>query len=69
MKTLTGQAKGFKFYPENNELMLQNFMHVRSKTRFSFEKVNLEDELEIAEGETQAGSPVRRLLHQSEQKQ
>lgn len=37
--------------------MLKNFMHVRSKTRFASEKVNLEDKSEIEAGETQGRKP------------
>lgn len=50
-------AKEFKFYPENNKVMLKNFMHVKSKIRFASEKVNLEDKSEIGAGETQGRKP------------
>lgn len=36
---MTGQE--FKFYSENNEVMLKNFTRVRSKTRFASDKSEL----------------------------
>ena len=64
VKTFICQNKEFKFYL--NEGMLKNFMHVRSRGRSGFEKVNLEDELQMEEGKLKTERSVRWLLQQSE---
>ena len=66
VKTFICQTKEFKYYLENNEGMLKNFMHVRSWGRSGFEKVNLEDELHVEEGKLKTERSVRWLLQQSE---
>ena len=66
VKTFICQTTEFKFYLENNEGMLKNFMHVRSRGRSGFEKVNLEDELHMEEGKLKTERSVRWLLQQFE---